>query len=374
MDHGLNGHCLKGLCPWDRRPPTRYISRLWAAITIQEYTRNWKDKKTHPVDCRATSPTRQERDSLKSQGRGWPRGPTWRLGISAGNAKVFTRTATWGKLAKFFLSRCLSRFLNNLYRPVESASLLYSYISFSNGNFPIVKEGMPSILLEPSDHRSGDRVLSCGRALPHIRRAARRFLTLAGYDMKCVTPNAMKSQALVDLLAHFPCGEYEYAPPAELSAAVLEEANKFQKTCLQCKFYPCPAECALEHYIMKTGESPIFKENFTGRAIMAILSIPRDDGYQILPWPLHPAWHEPISDQTQAQAIDFLRQRILTSSFAITFPIRLRATSSMPSNSSKSASLTTCLSSTSSDGNPDQAGGLANPFLRAFTKDRFACH
>ncbi|KRH12696.1 hypothetical protein GLYMA_15G187800v4 [Glycine max] len=86
--------------PWTKRPlpertmsrgpppPTRYISRLWAAITIQEDTRNWKDKQTHPVDCRATSPTTQERDSLKSQGRGWPRGPTWRLGISAGNAKV----------------------------------------------------------------------------------------------------------------------------------------------------------------------------------------------------------------------------------------------------------------------------------------------
>ncbi|KAF3592232.1 hypothetical protein DY000_02025436 [Brassica cretica] len=63
---------------------TLYISRLWAAITIQEDTRNWKDKQTHPVDCRATSSTTQERDSLKSQGRGWPRGPTWRLGISAG--------------------------------------------------------------------------------------------------------------------------------------------------------------------------------------------------------------------------------------------------------------------------------------------------
>ncbi|GLT65607.1 hypothetical protein SLA2020_380280, partial [Shorea laevis] len=87
--------------PWTKRPlpertksrgppppPTRYISRLWAAITIQEDTRNWKDKQTHPVDCRATSSTTQERDSLKSQGRGWPRGPTWRLGISAGNAKV----------------------------------------------------------------------------------------------------------------------------------------------------------------------------------------------------------------------------------------------------------------------------------------------
>ncbi|CAE5979354.1 unnamed protein product [Arabidopsis arenosa] len=89
--------------PWTKRPlpettmsrgppppPTRYISRLWAAITIQEDTRNWKDKQTHPVDCRATSSTTQERDSLKSQGRGWPRGPTWRLGISAGNAKVAT--------------------------------------------------------------------------------------------------------------------------------------------------------------------------------------------------------------------------------------------------------------------------------------------
>ena len=68
--------------PWTKRPlpertmsrgpppPTRYISRLWAAITIQEDTRNWKDKQTHPVDCRATSPTTQERDSLKSR-RSW---------------------------------------------------------------------------------------------------------------------------------------------------------------------------------------------------------------------------------------------------------------------------------------------------------------
>lgn len=68
--------------PWTKRPlpertmsrgpppPTRYISRLWAAITIQEDTRNWKDKETYPVDCRATSPTTQERDSLKSR-RSW---------------------------------------------------------------------------------------------------------------------------------------------------------------------------------------------------------------------------------------------------------------------------------------------------------------
>lgn len=79
--------------PWTKRPlpertmsrgppppPTRYISRLWAAITIQEDTRNWKDKQTHPVDCRATSPTTQERDSLKSQGRGGQEGPLGDLG------------------------------------------------------------------------------------------------------------------------------------------------------------------------------------------------------------------------------------------------------------------------------------------------------
>ena len=71
MDHGLNGHCLKkGLCPGDRRPPTRYISRLWASLTIQEDTRNRKYQQTYPVDCRATSPTTQERDSLKSR-RSW---------------------------------------------------------------------------------------------------------------------------------------------------------------------------------------------------------------------------------------------------------------------------------------------------------------
>lgn len=88
--------------PWTKRPlpertmsrgppppPTRYILRLWVAITIQEDTRNWKDKPTRWT-AELQSPTTQERDSLKSQGRGWPRGLTWRLGISAGNAKVAT--------------------------------------------------------------------------------------------------------------------------------------------------------------------------------------------------------------------------------------------------------------------------------------------
>ncbi|KAL9453236.1 hypothetical protein AB3S75_008938 [Citrus x aurantiifolia] len=37
---------------------------------------------------RGPPPHHKERDSLKSQGHGWPRGPTLRLGISAGNAKV----------------------------------------------------------------------------------------------------------------------------------------------------------------------------------------------------------------------------------------------------------------------------------------------
>lgn len=81
---------IRGLCPGDRRPPTRYISRLWAAITIQEDTRNWKEKESQPVDCQVQSLTTQERDSLKSQGREWPGGQTWRLGISAEDAKVAT--------------------------------------------------------------------------------------------------------------------------------------------------------------------------------------------------------------------------------------------------------------------------------------------
>nr|GEY40990.1 hypothetical protein [Tanacetum cinerariifolium] len=41
-----------------------------------------------------------------------------------------------------------------------------------------------------------------------------------------------------------------------------------RKACLQCKFYPCPTECALEHYIMKTGES-----NYSGHAFSYLLSI-----------------------------------------------------------------------------------------------------
>ncbi|KAL8514679.1 hypothetical protein ACS0TY_013678 [Phlomoides rotata] len=69
-------------------PPTRYILRIWAVITIHEETQNWKEKEADPVDCRVISPTTQERDSLKSQGHGWPRGLTWGLGISAGHAKV----------------------------------------------------------------------------------------------------------------------------------------------------------------------------------------------------------------------------------------------------------------------------------------------
>ncbi|XP_028071982.1 uncharacterized protein LOC114274291 [Camellia sinensis] len=38
---------------------------------------------------------------------------------------------------------------------------------------------------------------------------ARWLLALAEYDITCVTPKAIKSQALVDLLAQFPSGEHE---------------------------------------------------------------------------------------------------------------------------------------------------------------------
>nr|GEY53984.1 hypothetical protein [Tanacetum cinerariifolium] len=129
---------------------------------------------------------------------------TWRLGISAGNAKPI---------------------------PCSFISLLLLVGHCDRKECPVYY--LSRVITGPG---TGYSVVE-GHCLTLVfvtqKRAARRFLTLAGYNMKCVTPNAMKSKALVDLLAHFPCGEYEYAPPAELSAAVLEEANKFQKTCLQ---------------------------------------------------------------------------------------------------------------------------------------------
>ncbi|KAL0386774.1 UNVERIFIED_CONTAM: hypothetical protein Slati_4580500 [Sesamum latifolium] len=47
-----------------------------------------EDKETDPVECRATSPTTQERDSLKSQGRGGQEGRLGDLGSQQENAKV----------------------------------------------------------------------------------------------------------------------------------------------------------------------------------------------------------------------------------------------------------------------------------------------
>ena len=61
-------------------PSTRYILRLWAAITIQEDTRKRKDKQTYPMDCRATSPMIKERDSLKAKVLGGQEGPLGDLG------------------------------------------------------------------------------------------------------------------------------------------------------------------------------------------------------------------------------------------------------------------------------------------------------
>ncbi|OAY75337.1 hypothetical protein ACMD2_11558 [Ananas comosus] len=58
----------------DRRPP-QGTSRAYGRYNYPRRHSKKKDKQTYPVDCRATSPTTQERDSLKSQGRGWPRGP-----------------------------------------------------------------------------------------------------------------------------------------------------------------------------------------------------------------------------------------------------------------------------------------------------------
>ncbi|XP_028059057.1 uncharacterized protein LOC114262842 [Camellia sinensis] len=60
-----------------------------------------------------------------------------------------------------------------------------------------------------------------------IGRMARWLLALTEYDITCVTPKAIKSQALADLLAQFPSGEHEPAKvplPDEvhLSATAIE--------------------------------------------------------------------------------------------------------------------------------------------------------
>ncbi|MCD7464377.1 NADH:ubiquinone dehydrogenase subunit 5 [Datura stramonium] len=90
MDNGLNNHYLKGLCIGDRCPFPNKVHLAPMGRYNYPHFETRKDKQTHSVDCRATSPTTDERDSLKSQGHGWLRGPTWRIGISIGNAKVGT--------------------------------------------------------------------------------------------------------------------------------------------------------------------------------------------------------------------------------------------------------------------------------------------
>jgi hypothetical protein len=47
--------------------------------------------------------------------------------------------------------------------------------------------------------------------------------------MKCVTPNAIKSKALVDLLARFPSGESEYAPPSEQNSQLQWKPTNLRK-------------------------------------------------------------------------------------------------------------------------------------------------
>lgn len=44
-------------------------------------------------------------------------------------------------------------------------------------------------------------------------KAARWFLILSEYEIKCLTLKTIKSQALADLLAHFQ--SFDYEPPTE---------------------------------------------------------------------------------------------------------------------------------------------------------------
>jgi len=77
MDHGLNGHCLKGLCPGFGRPHKVHLAPM-GRYNYPRIHSELETKTRWTAELQAT----QEQDSPKSQGRGWPRGPTWRLGIS----------------------------------------------------------------------------------------------------------------------------------------------------------------------------------------------------------------------------------------------------------------------------------------------------
>ena len=57
---------------------------------------------------------------------------------------------------------------------------------------------------------------------------ARWLLLLAEFDISCISPKAIKSQALADLLAYFPSGEFEPPPEKlpgeEFQCAMVEDA------------------------------------------------------------------------------------------------------------------------------------------------------
>lgn len=72
MDHGLNGHCLQGLCPGDRRPPTRYISRLWAS----RYYPRRHSKQEVPTNLPGGLPSYKSYDT----GAGFSKKPTVMVG------------------------------------------------------------------------------------------------------------------------------------------------------------------------------------------------------------------------------------------------------------------------------------------------------
>ncbi|GJY00141.1 hypothetical protein Tco_0357159 [Tanacetum coccineum] len=88
--------------------------------------------------------------------------------------------------------------------------------------------------------------------------------------------------------------------PREDVAQVFREAHapldilaraRYMLTCMTLGYY-WPT--------MEIDSATFVKRCKLSRALLKSGRTPRDDGYQILPWPLHPAWHEPISDQTQS--------------------------------------------------------------------------
>ena len=104
----------------------------------------------------------------------------------------------------YYISRII-RGPKTRYSQVERHCLALVFIAQKMRHYFLAHEVMIATKTDPI------RYLLTRPAL--VGRPARWMMILSEYDIKCVTPKAIRCQALADLLAQFPNGEYE--PPSE---------------------------------------------------------------------------------------------------------------------------------------------------------------